>query len=53
MTLQKSKIFRLVLFKRRITEQVVGPDWQRQSGARAGRVFLVLFKIIEQDQEQA
>ena len=36
MTLQRGRIFGLVLFKRRITDQGVGPAWQRQSGARAG-----------------
>ena len=43
----------MILFKRRVTDQVVGPAWQRQSGAGAGEGFLVLFKIIEQDQEHA
>ena len=37
MTLQRSRIFRMVLFKMRITDQGVGPAWQRQSWARAGR----------------
>ena len=27
------------------------PAWQRQSGAGAGKRFLVLFRIFEQDQE--
>ena len=36
MTLQRGGIFGLVLFERRITDQGVGPVWQRQSGARAG-----------------
>ena len=53
MILQRGRIFGLVLFKRRVTDQGVGPAWQRQSGAGAGEGFLVLFKIIEQDQELA
>ena len=36
MTLQRSRIFGLVLFKKRITDQGVRPAWQRQSGERAG-----------------
>ena len=51
MTLQRGNIFGLVLFKRRVTDQEVGPAGQRQSGAGAGKRFLVLFRIIEQDQE--
>ena len=51
MTLQRGRIFGLVLFKRRETDQEVGPAGQRQSGAGAGRIFLVLLRIIEQDQE--
>ena len=51
MILQRGKIFRLVLFKRRVTDQEVGPAGQRESGAGAGKRFLVLFRIIEQDQE--
>ena len=51
MTLQRGRIFGLVLFKRKITDQEGGPDGQRQSGAGPGRIFLVLFRIIEQDQE--
>ena len=53
MILQRGRIFELVLFKRRVTDQGVGPARQRQSGAGAGEGFLVLFKIIEQDQELA
>ena len=41
----------MVLFKIRITDQGVGSAWQRQSGARAKRYSLVLFGLIEQDQE--
>ena len=51
MTLQRGRIFRLVLFKRKVTDQEGRPAGQRQSGAGAGRIFLVLFRIIEQDQE--
>ena len=51
--LQRGRIFGLVLFKRRVPDQGVGPAWQRQSGAGAGEGFLVLFKIIKQDQELA
>ena len=51
MTLQRGKIFGLVLFKIRITDPNVGPAEQRQSGADAGKRFLVLFIIIEPDQE--
>ena len=51
MTLQRGRIFRLVLFKRKVTDQEWRPAEQRQSGAGAGRIFLVLFRIIEQDQE--
>ena len=36
---------------RRVTDQEVGPAGQRQSGAGAGKRFLVLFRMIEQDQE--
>ena len=53
MILQRGRIFGLVLFKRRVTDQRVGPALQRQSGAGAGEGFLLLFKIIEQDQELA
>ena len=31
MILQRGRIFGLVLFKRRVTDQGVGPAWQRQS----------------------
>ena len=41
----------MVLFKRRVTDQEVGLAGQRQSGAGAGMGFLVLFRIIEQDQK--
>ena len=51
MTLQICRIFGMVLFKRRETNLEGGPVGQRQSGAGAGRVYLVLFRIIEQDQE--
>ena len=51
MTLQRGRIFGLVLFKKRETDQEVGPAGQRQSGAGAGKIFLFLFRIIEQDQE--
>ena len=53
MTLQRGRIFGLVLFKRRVTDQEVGHAGQRQSGAGAGKRFLVLFRIIEEDQELA
>ena len=51
MTLQRGRIFGLVLFKRRVTDQEVGPAGQRESGAGAGKIVLVLLRIIEQDQE--
>ena len=51
MTLQRGRTFELVLFKRKVTDQEGRPAGQRQSGAGAGRIFLVLFRIIEQDQE--
>ena len=51
MILQKGRIFGLVLFKRRVTDQEVELAGQRQSGAGAGKRFIVLFRIIEQDQE--
>ena len=49
MTLQRGRIFGLVLFKKRVTDQGVVPPGQRQSGAGAGKRFPVLFRIIEQD----
>ena len=42
-TLQRGRKFGLVMFERRVTEQGVGPAWQRQSGAGAGKGSLVLF----------
>ena len=51
MTLQRGRIFGLVLLKRKVTDQEGRPARQRQSGTGAGRIFLVLFRIIEQDQE--
>ena len=51
MTLQRGRIFGLVLFKRRVTDQGVGPAGQRQLVAGAGERFLVLFRMIKQDQE--
>ena len=51
MTLQRDRIFGLVLFKTKVTDQEGRPVGQRQSEAGAGRIFLVLFRIIEQDQE--
>ena len=51
MPLQRGRIFGLVLFKRKVTDQEGRPVGQRQSGAGAGRIFLVLFRIIKQDQE--
>ena len=53
MTLQRGRIFGLVLLKRGVTDQGVRPAGQGQSGAVAGKIFLVLFRIIEQDQELA
>ena len=47
----EGRICGLVLFKRRVTDHEVGPAGRRQSGAKAGKRFLVLFKIIEQFQE--
>ena len=40
----------MVLLKMTITDQGVGPAWQRQSGARTER-FPVLFGLIKLDQE--
>ena len=37
MTSQISRIVQMVLLKMRITDRGVGHDWQRQSGARAGK----------------
>ena len=34
-----------------ITDQEAGPAGQKQLGAGAGKRFLVLFRIIEKDQE--
>ena len=51
MTLKRSRIFGLVLFTRGVTDQEVGPTGQRQLGAGARKRFLVLFRIIELDQE--
>ena len=51
MTLQRGRIFGVVLFKRRVTDQEVGLAEQRQLVARAGMRFLVLYRIIEQDLE--
>ena len=53
MILQRGRIFGLVLFKRRVTDQGVELPRQRQSGVGAGEGFLVLFKKIEQVQELA
>ena len=39
----------MALFKRRVSDQGVGPAGQRQSGAGAGKRFLVRFRIIVQD----
>ena len=50
-TLQKGRIFSLVLFKKRVPDQEGRPAGQRQLGAGAGKRFLVLFRIIEQGQE--
>ena len=50
-TLQRGKIFGLVLFKIGVTDQEGRPAGQRQSGAGTGKGFQVLFRIIEQDQE--
>ena len=50
-TLQRGKIFSLVLFKKRVSDQEGRLAGQRQSGAGAGKRFLDLFRIIEQDQE--
>ena len=36
---------------RRVTDQEGKPAGQRQSGAGAGKRFLVLFRVIKQDQE--
>ena len=42
----------MIVFKIKIPDQGVGPAWDRQSGARAERDSLILFGLIEQDQEQ-
>ena len=49
MILQRGRIFRLVLFKRRVTDQEGRPAGQRQLGAGAGKILVVLFKIFEQN----
>jgi hypothetical protein len=51
MNLQRGRMFGLVLFKIRVTDQEGRPAGQRQSGAGARKRFLVLFRIIERDQE--
>ena len=53
MTLQRGRIFGLVLLKRGVTDQGVRPAGQRQLEAGAGEIFLVLFRIIKEDQELA
>ena len=50
-TLKRGRIFLLDLFKKRVPDQEGRPAGQRQSGAGAGKRFMVLFRIIEQDQE--
>ena len=50
-TLQRGRIFVLVLFKKRVLDQEGRPAGQGQWGAGAGKRFLVLFRIIEQDKE--
>ena len=50
-TLQRGRIFSLVLFKKRVPDQEGRPAGQRLSGAGAGKRFPVLFRIVEQDQE--
>ena len=50
-SLQRGKIFGLVLFKVGVTDQEGRPARQRQSGAEAGKRFLVLFRITEEDKE--
>ena len=49
MTLKRGRLFGLVLFKRRVSDQGVGPAGQKQSGAGAGEKYRVLFRIIKQD----
>ena len=51
MTSQRGRIFRLVLFKRRVNDLEGGPAGQRQLGPGAGKRFLALFRIVELDQE--
>ena len=51
LTLQRGRLLGMVLFKRRVTGQEVGPAGQRQSGAGAGKIHLVLFRVTEQDRE--
>ena len=46
-TLQRGGIFLLVLFKKKVPDLEGRPLGQRQSGAGAGKRFLVLFRIIE------
>ena len=50
-TLQRGRIFLLVLFKKRVPDQEGRPAGHWHSRAGAGKRFLVLFRIIEQDQE--
>ena len=51
MNLERGRIFGLVLFKIRVSDQGVGHAGQRQSGAGAGMRFMVLLRIIEQDKK--
>ena len=50
-TLQRGRICGLVLFMIRETDQEGKPAGQRQSGAGAGKKFLVLFRLNEQEKE--
>ena len=50
-TLQRGRIYGLVLLMRRATDHEGRPAWQRQAEAEAGKKFLGLFRLIEQDQE--
>ena len=54
MILGRGRIFGLVLFKRRVGDQAgSGFCWAETVGSRSRKIFLVQFRIFEQDQEFA
>ena len=50
-TLQRERLFLLVLFKKGVPDQKGRPAGHIKLGAGAVKRFLVLFRIIEQDKE--